>query len=128
MPKNSLNKYFISIAVGTGVGMLLSSVLIFLMAVILIIGNIPAVMISPATVFFLAVGGFFGGFISAKISGEKGFFCGFVSGILFFIFLWIIGVFFESSGYGTAALIKSLMIIISSSLGGIVGVNYIKRK
>jgi putative membrane protein (TIGR04086 family) len=128
MPKNSLNKYLLSIAVGTGIGMLSSAILIFLMAAILTVGNIPAVIISPATVFFLASGGLFGGFSSAKISGEKGIFCGAASGTVYFLLVWISGAFFEYSGFGTAALIKAIMIIISGSLGGIIGVNYIKRK
>ena len=87
MPKKSFKKYLMSIAIGTGIGMLSSSVLIFMMAAVLTIGNIPAVMISPATVFILAFGGFFGGFSSAKISGEKGILCGFISGTLFFMFI-----------------------------------------
>ena len=127
MPKKSFEKYLMSIAVGTGIGMLSSAALIFLMAAFLTIGNIPAAMYSPLTVFILAFGGFFGGFSSAKISQEKGILCGFVSGILFFIFTWIMGILFENFGFGTGALIKVLMIIFSSSFGGILGVNY-KRK
>ena len=43
------------------------------------------------------------------------------------MFKWVIGMFFENSGFGIAALIKALMIIISGSFGGILGVNYKRR-
>ena len=128
MPQNFLKKFIISNAIGTGVGLLSASVLIFLMAAALTVGDVPAMLISPVTVFFLAFGSFCGGFASAKICGEKGFFCGAISGALFFLIAWICGAVFENSGFGISAVIKSLMMVIASSLGGIIGVNYIKRK
>ena len=67
-------------------------------------------------------------FASARFSEEKGFLCGAFSGVIFFIAAWISGAFFDSFGFGTAAIIKATMIIIAGSLGGIIGVNYIKRK
>ncbi len=128
MPQNFLKKFIVSTAIGTCVGLLSTSVLIFLMAAALTVGDVPAMMISPVTVFFLAFGSFCGGFASAKICGEKGFFCGAISGALYFIITWICGAVFEYSGFGTSAIIKLAMVVIASSLGGIIGVNYIKRK
>ena len=128
MPQNFLKKLTVSTAIGTGVGMVSTSVLIFLMAAALTVGDVPAMLISPVTVFFLAFGSFCGGFAAAKICGEKGFFCGAVSGILFFIIAWIFGAVFEYSGFGLSAIIKLAMMVIASSFGGIIGVNYIKRK
>ena len=128
MSKKSFNKMFLSTGIGTGFGMLFFSVLVFIMASILAIGNIPAAIISPITVIFLAIGSFSGGFISAKIYGEKGILCGTISGIIFFIFILIFGALFKESGFGTQAITKAVMVIVASALGGITGVNYIKRK
>ena len=128
MPQNFLKKFIISSAIGTGVGMISASVLIFLMAAALTVGDVPAMLISPVTVFFLAFGSFCGGFAAAKICGEKGFFCGAVSGILFYMIAWILGAVFEYSGFGISAIIKLVMMVVASSFGGIIGVNYIKRK
>ena len=127
MSGENIKKIMISSAIGSGIGMVSTSILIFLMAAALTVGNIPAMMISPITVVFLAFGGFFGGFTSAKLSGEKGLFCGMISGFLYFIVAWIFGALFENFGFGIAAVIKAAMIIISASLGGIIGVNYIKK-
>ena len=128
MPQNFLKKITVSAAIGAGVGMISTAMLIFLMAAALTVGDVPAMLISPVTVFLLAFGNFCGGFAAAKICGEKGFFCGALSGILFFIIAWIFGAVFEYSGFGISAFIKLIMVVIASSFGGIIGVNYIKRK
>ena len=128
MPQKFLKKFIVSTAIGTCIGLFSTSVLIFLMAAALTVGNIPAMLISPVTVFFLAFGSFCGGFVSAKICGEKGFFCGAVSGALYFIIAWICGAIFENSGFGVSAIIKLAMMVIASSFGGIVGVNFIRKK
>lgn len=127
MSGENIKKIMISSAIGSGIGMVSTSILIFLMAAALTVGNIPAMMISPITVVFLAFGGFFGGFSSAKLSEEKGLLCGAISGLLFFMIAWFFGAVFENFGVGMAAAIKALMIVISASLGGITGVNYIKK-
>ena len=126
MSAKNIKKLALSTGIGAGIGMLSSSLLIFMMAAVLAVGSIPAMLISPVTVIFLAFGGFFGGFASAKLSGEKGLICGMISGIIYFIILWLFGAVFEYAGFGTAALIKAAMLIISSSFGGILGVNYKK--
>ena len=128
MSEKSLKKLAVSTAIGAGIGMIASSMLIFLMAAALAIGDIPAMLISPAAVIMLAFGGFCGGFSGARLSGEMGFLCGAISGLIFFLAAWVAGGIFETGGFGTAAIIKAVMIIIASSLGGIIGVNYIKRK
>lgn len=128
MSNKNLKKYLISIFIGAGIGMLSSAILIFLLAAALSVGNVPATLFSPLTVIILAAGGFLGGFASSKISGEKGIFCGAASGIVCFFLIWIFGAFFDSYGFGTAALIKSIMIIVAGALGGIIGVNNIGRK
>ena len=128
MSDKNAKKIAISTAIGAGIGMLASAMLIFMMAAVLAVGNIPAMMISPVTVILLAFGGFCGGFAGAKLSGEKGLLCGAISGAAFFLITWAAGGIAGNGGFGTAALIKAVMIIIASSLGGIIGVNYIKRK
>lgn len=128
MSEKNLKKYLISIFVGTGIGMLSSAIFIFLLGAVLSLGNVPAMLFAPLTVIILAFGGFSGGFASSKISGEKGIFCGGFSGIVYFLLIWIFGALFENSGFGTAAVIKALMIIIAAAFGGIIGVNNIKRK
>ncbi|MBR2040759.1 MAG: TIGR04086 family membrane protein [Oscillospiraceae bacterium] len=128
MTGKQVKKIAISASVGSGIGILIAALFIFAMAAVLAIGDIPAMLISPATVVILAFGGFCGGFCSAGFSHEKGLFCGAFSGIIFFGIIWIFGGLSGTGAFGIGAAIKAAMIFISSSLGGIIGVNYIKRK
>lgn len=128
MSQKNFRKLAASVFIGAGIGILSSAILIFLMASALVIGDVPAFLLSPVTVVILAFGGFAGGFASARLFGERGFICGAFSGAVFFIIAWAAGAFFENAGFGTAAIIKAAMMIISGSLGGIIGINYIKRK
>ena len=123
-----LKKIALSTGIGTGIGMLFSSLTIVLMALVLSVGDIPAMLIAPATVFAIAFGGFIGGFVSARLCGEKGLVCGMISGVIFVLFLWIFGTIFSSGEPGVGIVIKTLLLILAGSLGGIIGVNYIKRK
>ena len=121
-------KIALSTGIGTGIGMIFSSLTIVIMALVLSVGDIPAMLIAPATVFAVAVGGFIGGFVSAKLCGEKGLLCGLISGVIFVLFLWIFGTIFGSGEPGIGIAIKILLLILAGSFGGIIGVNYIKRK
>lgn len=123
-----IKKIGFSSGIGAGIGIIISSVIIFLIAAVLSAMDIPAMMIAPATVFAIAGGSFFGGFVSSKICGEKGIVCGAFSGVIFFAVLLLAGTFFEGGNFGTGGIIKTAMIMISCMTGGIIGVNYIKRK
>ena len=123
MPIKQAEKIAVSTFIGSGIGLFTSSILIFIMAAILAIGDIPAMLISPATVAVLAFGGFCGGYFSARFSGEKGILCGASSGIIYFAVIWISGGILGAGSFGIGMMIKAVMITISSSIGGIIGVN-----
>ena len=123
-----LKKMALSTGIGTGIGMLFSSLIIIIMALVLAVGDIPAMLIAPATVFAVTVGGFIGGFVSAKLCGEKGLICGTISGVIFVLLLWVFGTIFGSKEPGVGIAIKIILMILAGSFGGIIGVNYIKRK
>lgn len=112
----------ISSAIGTGIGAICSSVMLFLMAAILAIGNIPPALILPMAMATLAIGAFASGIIAAKLGKSKGIICGAVSGIIFFVLVWIRGAIVGST-FGIELIIKAVIIILSSALGGIIGIN-----
>ena len=128
MSDKIIRKIAVGSGIGAGTGMLFSSIIIILIAAVLAMANVPAMLIAPSTVLATAIGAFFGGFISAKICGEKGIICGAVSGVIFFMVLWIAGGIMGTGDFGTGMIIKALMIIGCGSFGGIIGVNYIGRK
>lgn len=128
MSGKTAENIIIKTSVGAGLGILVSALIIIIIAAILAIGDIPAMLISPITVLALALGGFSGGFLSAKFSEEKGLLYGSISGLIFFIIILLINVFSGKPSFGTGMIIKFAMIIMASSFGGIIGVNTIKIK
>lgn len=118
----NVKKLMISSAIGTGIGAICSSVMLFLMAAILAIGNIPPALILPMAMATLAIGAFASGIIAAKLGKSKGIICGAVSGIIFFVLVWIRSAIVGST-FGIELIIKAVIIILSSALGGIIGIN-----
>jgi len=112
-----------SSAIGAGIGMIFSAIAMAVMAAILSIGNIPSVIISPMAIFTVILGGFCGGFAAARLFSQKGFLCGAVSGVIFFIVAWALGGLFSVGAFGVPAIIKAAIIVISGAFGGIIGVN-----
>ncbi len=112
-----------SSAIGAGIGIIFSSIVMFLMAAILSIGNIPFIVIPPMAIFTLILGGFCGGLAAAKLSCEKGLLCGAISGVIFFLIAWIFGGILSIGDFSLAAIIKAIVIIISGAFGGVIGVN-----
>ena len=75
----------------------------------------------------MSIGAFFGGMVASKIFKEKGFLIGALNGLIFFFLSTIIS-FASNAGSMTAvSLIKLIIFILSSMIGGVIGVN-VKRK
>ena len=128
MSDKIIRKFATGSGIGAGIGMVISSIIIIMIAAVLAVANIPAMLIAPSTVFAIAVGSFCGGFASSRICGEKGMISGMISGIIFFLFLLATGGIIGIGDFGTGMIIKAIMVTCAGSLGGIIGVNYIKRK
>ena len=128
MSEKNIKRYVLSSAIGAGIGMISASALIFMLAGVFGAVNIPSAVIPPMISAVLIFGGFCGGFSGARISGEKGILCGMLSGVIIFTAVWIIGGILSIGGFGIAAITKALMIALSGSIGGIIGVNYNKRR
>ena len=73
------------------------------------------------------LGVFFGGFSSGKLSKEKGLVIGGINGLIFFMIVTLISLIFNEKAMTIVSLIKLITFIISSMIGGIIGVNF-KRK
>lgn len=113
----------ISSAIGAGIGALCAAVLIFAMAAVLAIGNIPTALIIPLVTAALAFGGFAAGIAAAKLSKSRGMVCGAIAGALFFLLVWASGGIIGEAAFGAITAIKAGIIILAAAFGGIIGVN-----
>ena len=116
-------RLLISSAIGAGIGVLCAAVLIFVMAAVLAVGNIPAVLIMPLATAALAIGGFTSGTAASKLSKSRGMACGAIAGTLFFLLVWASGGIIGEAAFGAVTAIKAGIMILAAALGGIIGVN-----
>lgn len=116
-------RLLISSAIGAGIGVLCAAVLIFAMAAVLTVGNIPAALIMPLATAALALGGFAAGIAAAKLSKSRGMVCGIAAGVIFFLLVWASGGIIGEAAFGAVTAIKAGIMILAAALGGIIGVN-----
>lgn len=116
-------KLAVSSAIGAGIGALCAAAIIFAMAAMLAIGNIPAALIMPLATAALALGGFAAGIAAAKMNKSRGIVCGAVAGIILFLIVWVSGSMIGEGAFGAVTAIKAGIIILAAAFGGIIGVN-----
>lgn len=122
---NTLIKYLTAgLAVSAAVCM------IFIMLAALVLCMIDASDSIMLIVSLLAVcsGAFTGGFFTSKLRGEKGLISGALCGFMFFIILMVVSMLVNGNSVSVLTLIKLALCLLCSGTGGVVGVNFKRRK
>lgn len=76
----------------------------------------------------IALGCFVSSFFHAKKSGEKGFLSGLIIGVTSFLIILVISLIVDSGAMTVNTLFHFIIIMLSSMIGGILGVNKAKNK
>jgi len=126
--ESALSKWLRPVLIGATAGVLCCIGVLLLFALLMAVRDIPQPAVTPMAVIAAAVGSFFGGFVSARAAGSRGLVFGAATGALIFLLIVIAGFSFLHDIRGWYALIKLLVVVISSTLGGIYGVNFRRRK
>lgn len=116
------------IIMGTAVGVLCCLIVLLIFALLMASFDIPQAAVMPMAVFAAVIGAFFGGLICARVSGSHGLAYGAACGALMYLLNVIAGFSLSSDIQGWYALIKLVAILLSSSLGGVYGVNMRRRR
>jgi putative membrane protein (TIGR04086 family) len=80
--------------------------------------------------FVYAVNGlalFFGGFVSGKRGGEKGWYYGGMTGLFYYLFVLLLSFLGFDAKFGVSHLYSLLLSFLIAAIGGIIGVNITKR-
>ena len=115
----------IHILKGLGYAYILTLIILLIYNLILTYTNLSADSISLVTSFITTLSAAFGGFYACKNIKEKGLIYGFVVGLCYIVLL--ITMFYlakENYIFDISILYKSILISISGSIGGILGVNF----
>ena len=109
-------------------GVIVGAVLILLVTVILTLflnlsGNLFENLAGYIMLLPLMVGGYTGGFTSARINGANGLLLGGLTSIIMFIIMLIIGFAGFNTDITYMILLKAICLILPAVIGGIKGVN-----
>ncbi len=89
-------------------------------------GNFPLAIVGPITVCIMVTGAFAGGYICAKISKKDGMIYGLSCGFIIFTVIFFSEIILIGQSISTMVLVKLFSILLSSAVGGIIGVNKAK--
>lgn len=112
-----------AILTGSTIGIICCILILLLCSVMLSVQDIPQGLIDPMAIAAAVIGSFIAGFCGAKIRREMGLLIGLCCGITIFLFIVLAGFAISDNSFGPLALIKLAMVLFSSMLGGVLGVN-----
>lgn len=90
--------------------------------------NIPHDFLTAFMIAVTVVSSFLAGFITAKLTKQKGLLCGSISGVILFFLFLIAGVAISATGAGNGVLLRLLLMVISGGIGGLLAVNGKSRR
>lgn len=101
--------------------------LLVLFSAVMAAKDIPSSLITPFACISISIGAFFGGMIASKSIHSHGLMMGAVNGVLFFLFLYVIGLIMRQVDLNTMLLLKIILSVVFGAVGGVLGVN-VKHK
>lgn len=116
------------VAVSVLIGAVFCALVLLLLSVLLTVRNIPQAAIDPMAIFAMSAGGFLAGFCCARIVRENGLALGAVCGLALTAVMLLASLAIPDNGFGIPALLKIAFIMLSSMLGGVLGVNAKRRR
>ena len=82
-----MRKWVTPVLFGTAIGLVGNGRCFDDFALVLTLQDIPQGIILPLAIGAMGVGTFLGGYVSARIVGQKGLLCGFLTGLLYYLVL-----------------------------------------
>ena len=117
--KNTVWTYLFGILIGTGVTL----ISMLLLAAVMLFGQLSREYAVPFATISVALGTFFAARFAAKRIGSKGYLVGLIIGGAVFLVIMLISLAVNRDAIGTNTLFHLVIIVLSSLVGGISGVN-----
>lgn len=115
-------------ALGYGVSLLVSILLFMLFAFIICAADLQKSTAYPLSSLALGIGGGIGAYVGAVKTKKNGILCGIaVGGLLSFTFT-VTAIIINGSNFTSLWFIRFTIVLLSSIIGGIIGVNKVSRK
>lgn len=115
-------KFVKPVLTGTAAGGFCAALALTLFSLLLSLRDISQMAVEPMALAAIALGALAGGFVSAKLSGERGLFAGFFSGLLLFVLLMLSSLLIFGGELSGGTLPRLLCSLLPGALGGALGV------
>lgn len=119
-----LKRYLFGLIIGTAVTVISAA----LFALVMYLFEIDSSFAVPFATVSLALGSFVASFFTSKKIGDRGYIVGLLIGTVIFIAVTLIALISSFDGVGINTLLRFIIIILASMIGGILGVNQGKNK
>ena len=116
------------VVIGVLGGLIVSIVFLLIFAIVMTMKDLPQNAVDPLACVSIAAGSLSGGFLTAKARRSKGLLYGTISGLGFFVVIWVTGALMREAAAGSLVLIKLLISLAFGCIGGVAGVNMKRNK
>jgi len=117
-----------TIGVSSFIGLIISIVVLFLLAILMTKIDMPPAIINAISLVGLCIGAFFAGIIAGRINRKDGLLIGLLCGGTISAILAFVGIALMNSDVTSTLFVKLCAAIISSIMGSIIGVNLKRRR
>ncbi|MDR3644047.1 MAG: TIGR04086 family membrane protein [Clostridia bacterium] len=121
-------KFLIPLLCGIIAAFIVSIIVLALLSMVFTMRDMPQTSVIPLSYVAYGLGALAGGLLTARLYGNRGLVSGALTGLLFFIVIYITGAAMHNLGAGGLAFVKLALSIFSGGLGGIIGVNAGRKK
>lgn len=122
--ENSVWSRIRAVCWGTAAGAVVLTLLILLLSLVFVkLRRVPQGAAVPLTIAAAAAASFIAGYVSGRISQQKGILYGFSSAMLLFVLLFLCGVILVREPIASSMFVKLGSMVLLGILGGILGVN-----
>ncbi len=125
---HSVRRWIQTIAIGVGIGILVSALLLLIAAVLMTVIDWPDSAVSPVSVAALGIGALSAGWIAARRTGKNGLVLGSVSGLVILLITLIAGLLSFGTVQSGFALFKLAVSVLCGAIGGVLGVGGKKHR
>jgi len=121
-------KFAKPIGIGLSFGIAVSLLLMTICAIVMAAKGMPDIGVIIFSIVATVFGGFISGFIASRLAGEKGLLLGLCCGLVILVIMMISSGLVVKQNFGIMAVVKGILVLLISVLGGILGVNYKRRR
>jgi len=116
------------IITGTIIGIVVTLLIMLLLSFVVLMFDLNDGFSAPFATLSLAIGTFAAAFYTARNIGSRGYLVGLTVGVISFLVVLLISLFVSKQSIGANTVFHLVIIIISSLIGGILGVNFKRDK